>query len=314
MLKKSLLILGLVFTYFSFPTFGQQDPQYSMYMFNGMSINPAYAGSREKISLTALYRHQWSGMDGAPRTISFNAHSPLLNDRIGLGLSVVNDRIGVTNTNHINGAYAYRLPTDIGRLSFGIQGGFSHYNSRWSDLVLNDAGDNNFSSNSPNLFLPNFGFGIYLYDHNRYYVGVSAPQLLNNSLNESLSLEGTNNVARQFKHYFFTAGYVAKLNEFMKFKPSVLLKYVHGAPLQADFNASLLFYDALWVGASYRTGDSFVFMVEYYFGERFRAGYAYDYTITELNNYTSGSHEIMIGYEFSLDKDAYLTPRRISYF
>lgn len=314
MLKRTLFIISCFTVFFTIPSNAQQDPEYSMYMFNGLSINPAYAGSREQVSLTALYRHQWAGIDGAPRTLSVNGHAPLLNDRLAVGMSIVNDRIGVTNMTHLNGAYAYRLPTDIGKLSFGIQAGVSHFNSRWSDLVVNDSDDLAFASNSPNMFLPNFGFGVYLYDHNRYYVGISVPQMLNNSLNEPLQLEGTRPVARQFKHYFLTAGYVLPINDFMKFKPSVLFKYVQGAPFQADINASVLFHDALWLGASYRTGDSFVFMIEYYFGQRFRAGYAYDYTITELNNYNSGTHEIMIGYEFSLDKDAYLTPRRISYF
>lgn len=312
-LKYILLLLGFTFFFSMDAVKAQQDAMYSMYMFNGLAINPAYAGSRDRVSLTALYRHQWSGLEGAPKTAVLVGHAPLLNDNIGLGLSIVSDNISVFNTLSITGSYAYRIPIkDKGRLAIGISATFNYYHARWSELTLNDVTDNAFLSAERSVTSPNFGAGLYYYS-DKFYVGVSVPHFLNTSLSDDFKVEGTDLVARQWKHYFYTAGAIFKIAKNVKFRPSVLFKQVKNAPFQADINASFLLKESLWLGASYRTGDAVVLMVEYMFAKRVRVGYAYDITLSELNNYSSGTHEIMVGYEF-LKKDTYLTPRRMSYF
>ncbi len=301
-------ILGLVN-----PASAQQDPMYSMYMFNGMAVNPAYAGSREKPVITAIYRHQWTGLEGAPRTAVLSGHAPLLNDKIGIGLTLMNDNIGVFNTLTLMGSYAYRVKAgESGKLCFGLNVEVNNFRAKFSDLALTDTNDEVFKGDRTNIFSPNFGAGLYYYTE-KFYAGAAVPHFLNMSLTEHLSAEGTDMVARQWKHYFFTTGVVINVNNNVKFKPSVLFKYVKNAPFQADINAAFLFKEALWIGASYRTGDAVSGMIEYNFSKGIRIGYSYDFTTTELNNYSSGTHEIMVSYEFQ-KKQTYLTPRRMSYF
>lgn len=293
--------------------YGQQDPMYSMYMFNGLAVNPAYAGSRERTAITALYRHQWTGLEGAPRTAVLAGHAPLSNDKIGLGLSLVSDNISIFNTLNLKFSYAYRIRIrETGKLSFGMNVDVTNIRAKWQNVVVTDVNDWVFSSSPASVYSPNFGAGVYYYSE-RFYAGVSVPHILNMSLTEHFSLEGTNMVARQWKHYFFTTGAVFNFGENVKFKPSILCKYVKNAPFQADLNAAVLIKEAVWFGASYRTGDAVSLMTEYMFAKGIRIGYAYDITLSELNNYSSGTHEIMVGIEFK-KKEAYLSPRRMSYF
>jgi type IX secretion system PorP/SprF family membrane protein len=295
------------------PANAQQDPMYSLYMFNGLAVNPAYAGSRERTAITAIYRNQWTGLEGAPKTAVLSGHAPLSNEKLGLGLTLVNDRISVFNTFSLTGSYAYRIRfKNKGKLSFGINSTLNNFRANWGTLALSDENDNVFNGARSNAFSANFGAGVYYYSE-RFYAGVSVPHILNMSLSEHFSAEGTNMVARQWKHYFFTTGAVFDLGENTKFKPSVLCKYTKNAPFQADLSAAFLFKEAIWVGASYRTGDAITFMSEYVFSKGVRVGYAYDLTTSQLSNYTSGTHEVMIGIEFS-KKETYLTPRRMSYF
>ncbi|MDX2002123.1 MAG: type IX secretion system membrane protein PorP/SprF [Chitinophagales bacterium] len=298
----------------------QQDAQYSMYMFNGLAVNPAYAGSRDRLALLALYRHQWTGLKGAPKTFLALAHAPLLNDRIGLGLSVASDNIGVLNLVTISGNYAYRLPLGKGnmkgRLCFGLNTTVNYYNNRLSESQLRDAADPLFANDLKVTNL-NFGAGAYYYnDH--FYVGVSMPHFLNGNLNQSFELAGTDSsLARQWRHMFITVGGIVKLNDNVKFKPSMLFKHVKDRDLQGDFNASFLIKESLWLGASFRTTIkepvAVVGMIEYDFAKNFRLGYAYDYNFQQIAQYQSGSHEIMVSYEFG-KKETYLTPRKMSYF
>jgi type IX secretion system PorP/SprF family membrane protein len=300
--------------------YGQQDAQYSMYMFNGLSVNPAYAGSRDRLALLALYRHQWTGIKGAPKTFVALAHAPLLNDRIGLGLSIASDNIGVLNLITVSGNYAYRLPVGKGklkgRLAFGLSTSVNYYSNRLTESVHNDAGDPIFAEDR-RLTNLNFGAGVYYYN-DRFYAGVSLPHILNGNLNESFSLAGADTaIARQYRHIFGTLGGIIDLGTSVKFKPSILLKYVSNAPFQGDINASFLFKEALWIGASFRTSTkepvAVIGMIEYDFAKNLRLGYAYDHNFQEIGQYESGSHEIMVSYEFG-KTDRYLTPRRMSYF
>lgn len=315
MKRLSTFVFLLTLFFFIKPekTAAQQDPMYSMYMFNGLVVNPAYAGSRERASIVALYRHQWTGLEGAPKTAVISGHAPLLNDNIGIGLTLVSDNISIFNTLTLIGSYAYRIPIKHhGKLSIGLQASITNYRAKWSDLTLQDNNDETFNSAKKNVISPNFGAGIYYYS-DKFYVGVGIPHFLNSSLSQSFKVEGTDLTARAWKHYFYTIGAIFKISENVKFKPSLLFKQVKNAPFQADINAAFLLKEALWLGASYRTGDAVSLMVEYNFAKHLRVGYAYDITLSELNNYSSGTHEIMIGYEFG-KKDTYLSPRRMSYF
>ena len=267
----------------------QQDAEYTQYMFNSLVLNPAYAGSRDALSATAIYRHQWAGMDGAPRTLSLGGHSPI-GDRVGVGLFLENDRIGVHNRFSLFGSYAYKIPVAAdGNLSLGLQAGILSYASNWANLPnIQDPTDPNFQGQQSKL-LPNFGIGAYYYT-DRYYVGLSVPHLLANNLDD-ISPQ-----AKQYMHYFLTGGMVFDINSDLKLKPSILIKHVPSlSPLEADLNVSLLFRDALWVGMGYRTADALLFLLEYQFPTGLRIGYSYDLTLTKLSGFNSGSHEIMLG-------------------
>lgn len=324
---KNLLIFSIGVLLLSINPFNstevkaQQDAEFSMYMFNGLIINPGYAGSRERWSLTALYRHQWAGFgDGVPRTFTASAHGPLLDDRIGIGASVTSDQIGPTSMFQVTGDFAYRIPIALdkkwgGRLCPGISAQFTNYTQRWDELTQSQGGDPSFGQRT-NVYNPNFGVGLYWYSK-QFYVGWSIPNLLNASLDNRFAYEGTDLVARRYRHMFITAGAIIKLNDNLKLKPSILFKYVNHAPFQGDYNVSLLIKEALWVGVSFRSSFhepvALVGMIEYMFAKRVRLGYAYDYTFTDIGQYQSGTHEIMLGYEFG-QTEKYLTPRRMSYF
>lgn len=297
--------------------FAQQDAQYSMYMFNGLAINPAYAGSRNALAITALYRHQWTGFEGAPSTGVLNAHAPLMQGTMGIGGSIAYDRLGVTDiiTATVNYAYIIRFNDKFnGRLALGINATINNFRARWTELSVQDGADPSFQANSPSVTNPNFGFGAYYYT-DRWYLGASIPTLLNTSFNEGLQLDGTNTeVARKYRHLFFTGGVViGKEDATVKFKPSFLFKYVKNAPFIADINASILIKDALWLGVSYRTEKAIIGMIEFDLNDRFRIGYAYDYSLHEIMDYSSGTHEVMLGVEVGRQA-TYLSPRRMSYF
>ena len=311
-LVKSITVLVFSTIFFSTDLSAQQDAMYSMYMFNGLAVNPAYAGSRERVSFTALYRNQWTGLEGAPNTAVVVGHAPLANDNVGLGLSVVSDNISIFNRMSITANYAYRIKTRRGKLSLGASATFNNYRARWNELTLNDTDDRALTTNPNNVMTPNFGLGVYYYSE-KFYAGISVPQLLNSSLTDNFKLAKDEVSAKEYRHYFATMGTIFKLSDNIKFKPSVLFKYVKNAPFQADINAAILMKEALWFGASYRTGDAVSVMVEYMFSKKLRVGYGYDITLSELNNYSSGTHEIMVGFEFG-KQESYLTPRRMSYF
>jgi type IX secretion system PorP/SprF family membrane protein len=313
-MKKIILsILGLIAC---FNASAQQDEQFTMYFFNTLIQNPGYAGSREVISLVGLYRNQWTGIDGAPKTISASIHSPMRNDKVGLGLNIVNDKLGVTNFTRITGDYAYRIPvgTRGGKLAIGLQASMLSLTNNFSELNTLTGNDPGFMQDVKNLWLPNVGAGLYYYTQ-KAYLGVSMPHMLNFNLDKrEIQSKADSAFARQFTHIFATAGYVLPLTKDIKLKPAVLMKYLpgtenRGAPAQFDFNLSALLKEALWVGASYRTGDSFDFILGYQFNRQLRAAVAYDVTNTELRAVSDHSFEIMLGYDFNFDRSRIVTPR-----
>jgi type IX secretion system PorP/SprF family membrane protein len=270
----------------------QQDPQYTQYMYNTMSVNPAYAGQRETLSLTALHRTQWVGIDGAPKTLTFSAHTPLRNKRIGLGLNVVTDQIGPAKETYfdVNFSYTLALNDDDTKLSFGLKGGFHLLDTDWSKGVFQDP-DAAFNQNL-SLFSPSIGSGIYLHSY-KWYLGLAVPNFVTTQHYDDFQAS----VATEKLHFFLIGGYVFDLNENTKLKPAFLVKSVTGAPVIADVSASVLFNEKLTLGLSWRWDDSVSGLAGFQISDELYIGYAYDLTTTRLNNYNSGSHEIMLRFE-----------------
>jgi type IX secretion system PorP/SprF family membrane protein len=291
--------------------FAQQDAMFSQYMFNGLVLNPAYAGSREVLSATALYRNQWVGIDGSPKTVTFSAHAPVRNEKIGVGIVFSSDRIGITNANNVGFNYAYRIKfKNKGTLSLGLQASILQYRADFASIQHSFSPtvyDPSFSQ-VINKWLPNFGTGIYYYT-NKFYLGASVPNIISNKLTGEGTVFQVGDKAQQYRHLFITTGYVFNINKSLKLKPSVLVKFVQGSPIEFDFNGNLWLFDMFAVGLSYRTGDSVDALFEFQVTPQLGIGYAYDYTLTPLGKYTSGSHEIMVRYELGFGKRRIITPR-----
>lgn len=288
---------------------GQQDPMYSQYMFNTLAINPAYAGSRNVLSVTGLVRSQWIGIEGAPKTQTISFDTPLPGKNVGIGFQAFNDQVGITKTTGAFASYAYRLQGQNGTLSFGLQAGISNFRAQYSSVNLTSGGSGDPAfGQDVNALLPNFGTGIY-YNSERFYIGASVPHLLNNQLNNGEVSVTNGLVSRQYIHGFLTAGYVIDIGLDYKIKPSFMVRGVKGAPLQADLSANFWIKDALAIGAQYRTKSDVSAMLEAQISPQIRIGYAFDRSITKLVNYNSGSHEIMLRYEFGFEKDKILAPR-----
>lgn len=280
---------------------GQQQPMYSQYMFNGMVLNPAYAGSQESLSLTAISRHQWIGIDGAPSTQTFTAHAPIRNERVGLGLMIMRDKIAVTNHLSAHAAYAYKIKFKKGILSAGLQASFSQYTINYSELHIDD--DIAFQQDDISRILPNFGAGLY-YNTSKFYAGFSVPILMNRKV------EDADGSIEMIRHYYLTSGYVVTLSPDLKLKPNFLLKTSKGAPLSFDINANLLIREVVWVGVSYRSVNSCGVLLELQATDQFRLGYAYDFALSpQVKDLNTGSHEFMLRYDFTFSKNRFYSPR-----
>ena len=290
------------------PLQAQQDVMVSQYMFNGLLLNPAYAGSQKYTTSTLLHRSQWVGMSGAPVTSIFAIDGPLQNKNVGLGLMIMNDHIGATNQTDVFANYAYKIKIKNGTLAMGIKAGVSRYLYHSDELIYWDIADKLYQGGTKQTaWLPTFGVGIYYYSTN-WYAGISVPTLWAYDRNYSFGTD-VNNSSLVDRHYMATGGYVFTLNKNVKVKPSILLKYLPGAPFQADFNANVLYKDHFWLGASYRTGDAIIAIAQYQTNFRLRIGYSYDFTLSNMRRYSSGSHEIMIGYDFGNDVTKFKSPR-----
>jgi type IX secretion system PorP/SprF family membrane protein len=308
MIRKNIFILLVMFAIgCTGQVFGQQDPEYSQYMFNGLAYNPAYAGSRDALSATLLLRKQWVQLEGAPRTGSFAIHGPSRNERHGFGFSMVHDRLGITRQTFLYGSYAFRFPLGPGKLALGLQGGVTQFKNQFSDVVLINPDQINPGVNLSAL-LPTFGTGVY-YNTERFYLGLSAPNLLAGEYFRYKDQTTQQLASSQKQHYFGTLGVVLPLGENVEFKPSMVAKWVNNSPLELDFNASFLFRQRIWLGAGYRTGDALVFMFEYFHPGGLRIGYAYDLTLTKLRQVNTGSHELMLGIDLAPRKTKIITPR-----
>ncbi|MGR7814097.1 PorP/SprF family type IX secretion system membrane protein [Lacinutrix undariae] len=295
----------IVFMLFNFWTgVAQQLPQFTQYMYNTISINPAYAGSRETLSIVGLHRSQWVGLEGGPTTQTLSVHTPLRNEKIGLGLSFIKDELGYENFNYLYGDFSYTINlTEKTKLAFGMKAGFTHYNIDQSLLtdpsIINDPYFNDVS----NRWSPNIGAGFYLHS-NKWYLGLSAPRILNSDYNKGES-GSVDYVSLERVSYYFTGGYVFNLSEDVKFKPAALLKATNGAPLSFDLTANFLFSEKLWLGGSYRINESAAALggiADFQISKQLRIGYAYEYPLSDLRPYTSGTHEVLLMFELFKSK------------
>ncbi|WP_300570901.1 type IX secretion system membrane protein PorP/SprF [Flavobacterium sp.] len=308
---KKLYFTSMLLVMLSIDMHAQQDPHYTQYMYNMNVMNPAYAGSKENLALGLLYRQQWVNIEGAPKTATLSAHSPV-GKNVGLGLSVISDKIGPVEENNIYTDFSYTL--NLGedrRLAFGLKAGATfHKVGLFSEIgngYVQQSGDPAFSENTSNTYL-NLGGGFFYYT-NKYYVSFSVPNIM-----KSTHLDVTNNgeefqFGNETPHYFLTGGYVFDLSENTKFKPSVMVKSAFNAPTSFDVSANFLFFEKFEAGASYRLDDSFSGMVNYTITPNIRIGYAYDYIVSDLKTTTQGSHELMLLFDLNFPKKVSVSPR-----
>ncbi|MCB0768887.1 MAG: type IX secretion system membrane protein PorP/SprF [Flavobacteriales bacterium] len=275
---------------------GQHTPLTSQYLFNGLVINPAYAGSRDALTANLTYRHQWAGFEGAPVTQMLSVHAPMGRRKLGLGLMLYNDKIGVSNETGLFTNYAYRVRLNNGKLSLGLGAGVTMLRSEWTSLSIQQSSDQAFAADTRNAVRPNFSAGAYYYTKT-WFVGVSSPFIL--SYRYDAGSEGWNLSDNSADlQPMVTGGYVFRINADTKLKPSTLLRYKATEGIQADMSTNLILKDRLWLGASYRTGDAFVASLEVLPTAQWRLGYAYDLGVSDLAPYHAGSHELMLQYEF----------------
>jgi len=299
-MKKITLILLITTSVFLQQTYGQQDPHYTHYMYNMNVVNPAYAGSRETLSIGMLARTQWTGLNGSPKTLTFSAHSPF-SKSVGLGLSAIVDENGPVKEQNIYADFSYTLQTsEEGRLAFGLKGGVTFKNIGLFSLTTIQTSDPAFNDNV-NSSNPNFGAGAFYYTNN-FYIGLSVPNVL--EVSHIKTENGKISDVSEKMHYFITGGYVFDLTNNLKFKPSTMIKALSGAPLAVDISANFLFNEKLELGASYRLDDSVSALVTFQIVRGFRMGYAYDYTVSNLGEFNDGSHEAFLLWDiFSSEKN-----------
>ncbi|GGE00694.1 PorP/SprF family type IX secretion system membrane protein [Planktosalinus lacus] len=310
-MKNKFLVVVVVFLLGVFvKVSAQQDPQYTQYMYNTQVVNPAYAGSKEALSLGLLYRSQWVGLDGAPKSFTFNAHTPIGYGKTGIGLSIVRDEIGPSEETFANVDFSYTIQTsEKGQLAFGLKAGANILNVDFTRLNISDPGDV-FENNIDNKINLQIGAGAYYYT-DRFYMGLSVPNFLESDHFDEASIENADAsaISKERLHYFFITGYVFDLSENVKFKPAILTKVVTGSPLQIDGSANFLFYDRFTLGAAYRWSASWSAMVGFQITDSLLLGFAYDRETTDLSKYNDGSYEFYLRYEIFKNKEKVLSPR-----
>lgn len=305
MIKNIKKIFTIITMLSVFGVVAQQDPQYTQYMYNTLSVNSAYAGSLGHLAITGIYRTQWVGLEGAPNTQSFTLDTPIAKN-LGLGLSVVSEEIGPSEEQYIDANFSYTIQSGLThKLSFGIKGGGRVINIDWTKGSHREP-DVQFRENITNKFLPVVGAGLYWHGE-RDYIGIAVPNFMTRERYNYDDI--ADDLVNERMHVYLIGGIVFDLSAHTKFKPAVLVKYVAGAPLIADFSANFMFNNAFTLGASYRTGDSVSALASLQITPQFNVGYAYDYTTTELQTYNSGTHEIMLRFELVSRKKGLKSPR-----
>ena len=313
MIKKHFLTTLLFIGILSMGLFAQQDAQYTQYMYNTLSVNPAYAGSRGQLSFAGLYRSQWVGLDGAPETFTLNLHSPIRNSRLGYGISIVNDNIGdgVVQETYLDAVVSYTIDVSMdAKLSFGLKAGGNMLNLDFNGLRNFDQEVVN-QNNIDNRFTPNFGLGIY-YHTDKFYAGVSAPNVLESEyFDNDNSGEGVNFLSAERMNIYLITGYVFDIGADLQFKPALLTKAVSGAPLQVDLSASFLFAEKFSFGAAYRWDAAVSGLVGFQVTDQIMLGLAYDREVTELGGtqFNDGSFEVFLRLELLKSFQRTISPR-----
>jgi type IX secretion system PorP/SprF family membrane protein len=298
-----LLACGFIaLTSFNTEVYAQQDPQFTQYFDNTLYVNPAYAGSKEVMNVTALHREQWLDFKGRPTSTTFSLNSPLSYESVGLGLTLVNDRVGPIIQTMVYGDFSYTLKfKNNSKLAFGLKAGVNVLNSNTASLQTIVDGDNAFLKNVVNKVNPNFGFGIY-YHTKKWFVGLSTPRIIEASYDASKT-----NIER--RHYFGIAGFVAKLNNDWKLRPTTNLKYTVGTPLSLDLSVAAIWQDKLYLGAMYRLQAATGLFVQYQLTPQFKFGLASDFATTKIRKANSGTFELMLSYDFIFVKKGVRSPR-----
>lgn len=302
---KSLIItvnVGVILILSSIKLFAQQDPMFTHYMFNLATVNPAAVGHGDYATVMNVNRYQWVGLEGAPKTHSLNADIPIKFFHCGAGLTYVLDKIGPESTNNVYVDYAYHLKiNDNLKLGLGLKAGFRVFSASLTNLS-SGGNDPQFASNINGKLTPNFGVGAFLYN-DKFYVGLSSPKILNHNYVNSTAGGG------EKRHYFLISGYVQQINSNLIFKPSVFVKYVEGAPVSYDITANFLLKNTIWFGMMYRSGDAIGLLTQIQLNNRLHIGYTYDMTLSKIRTISSGTHELMLTFEFSPSGEKIRSPR-----
>lgn len=297
-----LLTLGALFAK------GQQDPMYSLYNYNLQTVNPAYAGSWGTVGFLWLSRLQWVGMDGHPETHTFSFQMPINSKSVGIGFDMLYDKVGLETRISTAFDYSFRIALNHdATLRFGIRGGFTNYSNNLTAYTQYPDGitDPAFQTVVANKFMPNVGVGLYL-ESPKYFLSLAAPKLIQNSFQSNVTNFTTSS---EIRHFFLSGGWIFNVNNFLKFKPTFMTHIVEGAPLEGELSANFLLGNRVWLGAMYRTGDSFSATAAWIINQNFRIGYAFDFTTSELSSYQQGVHEIMLTYEIAIAKRKFISPR-----
>lgn len=287
----------LLFSLLAFCGISQQLPQYTQYMLNEMAINPAVAGKDEYADVRSNSRYQWIGITDAPRTYMLTLHGPIKDKNMGIGMNLYTDIVGPTRRTGLNFSYAYhmKLKEDM-FLSMGLSAGVLQWGIDGSKLYLRDSGDENLLSTYQTTYVPDFGAGIYFHKKDRFYVGLSVPQLYQAPIK---LYEGAGKNSKIINHFNFNAAYKFDLGDDFKIEPSFLVKYAIPAPPKLDIGARVIYQEQIWLGGAYRHNDAFTALIGYFYKNYLMIGYSYDFTTTNIKKYSSGTHEIMLGIRFS---------------
>ncbi len=282
--------------------YAQESRQFNLYEFNPLLLNPAYAGTNNELSATAIHRAQWIGFEGAPSVQTVSIHSPIKKETIGLGFSIVNDKIGSRRRTWISADYSYTIKLNYrkDKLSFGVKAGFDIYNIDFSDRKVLDASDLVYSNPTTNKLISNFGFGVYYYNKS-YYAAVTIPRLISNGFNNS----NLRKIPITNRDVYLLGGYVFKVNSNFDFKPTIMCRYRFNNPILFSINLNVLMYDRLWLGLMYRYQESVGFNAIVLINKNVSVGYSYDYTTNKLYSYNNGGHEIMLRYNLSRSKKSF---------
>lgn len=304
------IFFTIIFLNLSMLMLGQQEAMFTHFAFNSLAVNPGYAGSREALTVTGLHRSQWVSFPGSPKTQTLTVHTPIHNEKIGVGLSVINDEIGIVNTTSVYGDFAYKLKVGEGLLALGLKGGINVRSTKLTDVALVEE-DPTFQTDISSKVLPNFGFGLY-YSAEKYYVGLSTTKLLLNDLNTNV-VSGDFEKAKESRHLYLITGAVFDVFKTVgiKVRPQLQVKHVAYAPITIDLNTTLLYKDRFWIGPMARLGDGIGGLVGFQFNDQISVGYSFDWSMANATGrFNDGSHEIMLRYDFIYkEKQSTISPR-----